>query len=84
MSKQQDNQGGFPQSQSGAQEPYSTTGDGHPPRPGEEAYSTTGDGHPPRESVIGERSTQEGMAGQGTGQMTGSGTPGGRGGSTSS
>lgn len=84
MSKQQGSQGGFPQNQSGAQEPYSTTGDGHPPRPGEEAYSTTGDGHPPRESEMGERSTQEGMAGQGTGQMTGSGTPGGRSGSTSS
>ncbi|MEJ7578618.1 MAG: hypothetical protein WKF74_16600 [Pyrinomonadaceae bacterium] len=31
-----------------------------------EEYSTTGDGHPPR---TGERTTQEGMAGQGTGQM---------------
>lgn len=29
-------------------------------------YSTTGDGHPPR---TGERNTQDGMAGQGTGQI---------------
>lgn len=35
MSDQQ-NQGGFPQNESGGQEPYSTTGDGHPPRPGEQ------------------------------------------------
>ena len=64
-------QGGFPQNQSGRQEPYSTTGDGHPPRPGEEEYSTTGDGHPPR---TGERRTQEGMAGQGTGQVNNPGS----------
>ena len=31
-----DNQsGGFPQNQSGGQDAYSTTGDGHPPRPDE-------------------------------------------------
>lgn len=35
MSDQQ-NQGGFPQNESVGQEPYSTTGDGHPPRPGEQ------------------------------------------------
>jgi hypothetical protein len=28
-------QGGFPQNESKGQDPYSTTGDGHPPRPGE-------------------------------------------------
>ncbi len=65
MSEQRE--GGFPQNQTGGTtEPYSTTGDGHPPRPGEEAFSTTGDGHPPR---TGERQTQEGMAGQGLGQI---------------
>ena len=83
MSKQQGSQGGFPQNQSHTEEPYSTTSDVHPPRPGEEAYSTTGEVHPPLKSE-GERSTQEGMAGQGTGQMTGSGTPGGRSGAPSS
>lgn len=29
------NEGGFPQDKTSGQEPYSTTGDGHPPRPGE-------------------------------------------------
>lgn len=29
-------QGGFPQNESQGQDPYSTTGDGHPPRPGEQ------------------------------------------------
>lgn len=29
------NQGGFPQDKPRGQDPYSTTGDGHPPRPGE-------------------------------------------------
>ncbi len=36
---------------------------------GQDTHSTTGDGHPPRPN---ERGTQEGMAGQGTGQMGGS------------
>lgn len=66
----QSNQGGFPQNQSGGKpDAYSTTGDGHPPRPGEKGgqdpNSTTGDGHPPRP---GEKGTQEGTAGQGLGQ----------------
>lgn len=30
------NQGGFPQNESKGQDPNSTTGDGHPPRPGEQ------------------------------------------------
>ncbi len=38
------------------------------PRTSDE-HSTTGDGHPPR---TGERATQEGTAGQGLGQMSGS------------
>ena len=29
-------QGGFPQNESRGQDPNSTTGDGHPPRPGEQ------------------------------------------------
>ena len=53
MAEQKQNPGGFPQNQTTGQDTYSTTGDGHPPRPNE-------------------RSTQEGMAGQGTGQMGGS------------
>ncbi len=65
----QSNQGGFPKDQSGGQDAYSTTGDGHPPRPGEKGgqdpNSTTGDGHPPRP---GEKGTQGGTAGQGLGQ----------------
>ncbi|MFN2455603.1 MAG: hypothetical protein ABR577_15440 [Pyrinomonadaceae bacterium] len=69
----QSNQGGFPQKQDGGKEVYSTTGDGHPPRPGEpggqDPNSTTGDGHPPRP---GEKGTQEGTAGQGLGQGGGS------------
>lgn len=52
MAEEKDMQGGFPQQQSQEAEPYSTTGDGHPPR-------------------TGERSTQEGVAGQGLGQMGG-------------
>ncbi len=70
----QSNQGGFPQNQSGGDKPadYSTTGDGHPPRPGEKGgqdpNSTTGDGHPPRP---GEMGTESGMAGQGLGQEGG-------------
>ena len=61
MADQDNMQGGFPQNQTAGQDTYSTTGDGHPPRPGE-------------------RRTQEGMAGQGTGQMD-TGTSGSSGGS---
>lgn len=35
MADEKGNQGGFPQNQSSGQDTYSTTGDGHPPRPGE-------------------------------------------------
>ncbi len=35
MADQKGNQGGFPQNQSTGQDTHSTTGDGHPPRPGE-------------------------------------------------
>jgi hypothetical protein len=30
------NEGGFPQDKTSGQDAYSTTGDGHPPRPGEQ------------------------------------------------
>lgn len=36
MANNQENEGGFPQNQSQGQDTYSTTGDGHPPRPGEQ------------------------------------------------
>lgn len=39
MADNQGEQGGFPQKQTGGQSTHSTTGDGHPPRPGEEGYS---------------------------------------------
>ncbi len=32
---EEQNQGGFPKENQQGQDPYSTTGDGHPPRPGE-------------------------------------------------
>ncbi len=67
MDKQDDmknkSQGGFPDNQSKGQDTYSTTGDGHPPRPGEK-----------RDNKTGERNTQDDMAGQGTGQMDRSGS----------
>jgi hypothetical protein len=43
MANKQEEQGGFPQKQAGGQSTHSTTGDGHPPRPGEEGYSEGGD-----------------------------------------
>jgi len=55
------NQGGFPPNQSQGQSTFSTTGDGHPPRPGEQRDNA---------DRMGERATQDDMAGQGTGQMT--------------
>lgn len=33
---EEQNEGGFPQDKSSGQDTYSTTGDGHPPRPGEQ------------------------------------------------
>ncbi|HEY0404435.1 MAG TPA: hypothetical protein VGC89_01825 [Pyrinomonadaceae bacterium] len=33
---EENEQGGFPQDKSSGQDAYSTTGDGHPPRPGEQ------------------------------------------------
>ncbi len=35
MSQERNSGGGFPQNESRVQDPNSTTGDGHPPRPGE-------------------------------------------------
>ena len=42
MTNDQDNQGGFPQKETGGQSTHSTTGDGHPPRPGEAGYEEGG------------------------------------------
>lgn len=36
MSQERNSGGGFPQNETRNQDPNSTTGDGHPPRPGEE------------------------------------------------
>jgi hypothetical protein len=43
---EQKNEGGFPQNESRGQDPTSTTGDGHPPRPGEKGTqeNTAGQG----------------------------------------
>ena len=38
MAENKENEGGFPQQQSEGQSTHSTTGDGHPPRPGEPGY----------------------------------------------
>ena len=37
MADQTSNQGGFPQNQTQKPDTHSTTGDGHPPRPGEKS-----------------------------------------------
>ena len=69
MAEQKGKQGGFPDNQTTGQDTHSTTGDGHPPRPGEAGYE--------------EGKTQGGMAGQGTGQKggpAGQGSTGGTGG----
>ena len=42
MSNNQENEGGLPQNQSQGQDTYSTTGDGHPPRPGEQGHGSSG------------------------------------------
>jgi hypothetical protein len=44
MADNQENQGGFPQNQSTGQDTHSTTGDGHPPRPGEKGYDSSKQG----------------------------------------
>jgi hypothetical protein len=58
------NQGGFPQNESGGkgQDPYSTTGDGHPPRPGEQGTE---------EGVAGQGLGQGGQGGSGGGSEGG-------------
>ena len=42
MTNDQGGQGGFPQKETGGQSTHTTTGDGHPPRPGEEGYEEGG------------------------------------------
>ncbi|HEX8494633.1 MAG TPA: hypothetical protein VF658_17440 [Pyrinomonadaceae bacterium] len=56
------NQGGFPQNQPRGQDPNSTTGDGHPPRPGEKGTE---------EGVAGQGLGQGGGSSQGGGQGSG-------------
>ncbi len=61
--KQQDTtQGGFPDKQTGGQDIYSTTGDGHPPRPGEKRDES---------DPSGKDSSQEDTEGQAPGRMSG-------------
>ena len=38
MAEQRENEGGFPPQKPEGQSTHSTTGDGHPPRPGEPGY----------------------------------------------
>lgn len=38
MADHKENEGGFPQNKPEGQSTHSTTGDGHPPRPGEPGY----------------------------------------------
>ncbi len=54
-------EGGFPNKTTGNQDPTSTTGDGHPPRPNEM-------------SEHGDMTNETGMAGQKVGQTTGGGS----------
>lgn len=55
---EQKNEGGFPQNESRGQDPNSTTGDGHPPRPGEKGT---------QENVAGQGLGQTGKGGEPTG-----------------
>lgn len=64
---EENEQGGFPQNESRGQDPYSTTGDGHPPRPGEKGTE---------EGVAGQGLGQGGSVGGGA-QGGGSGHEGG-------
>lgn len=57
---QGEQEGGFPQKETTGQSTHSTTGDGHPPRPGEAGYGES----------------QPGEAGQNTGQQETGGTGG--------
>ena len=44
MAEDKQNEGEFPQKSSEGQSTHSTTGDGHPPRPGEPGYEEGGQG----------------------------------------
>jgi hypothetical protein len=57
---EEQNQGGFPQNQSKGDDAYSTTGDGHPPRPGEKGTQedVAGQG-------LGQGGSSEGSSGSG-------------------
>lgn len=62
MADQKDNQSGFPQNQSTGQDTHSTTGDGHPPRPGERQT---------QENMAGQGTGQMGGSQQKQGQAAG-------------
>ncbi len=70
MADQKGNQGGFPQNQSTGQDTHSTTGDGHPPRPGERQT---------QENMAGQGTGQMGGSQQKQGQGTAGGGQGGSG-----
>lgn len=63
MSEEQ-NKGGFPEGGARGQDPNSTTGDGHPPRPGEKGS---------QEGVAGQGTGQGGQQGGSTGGGSGAG-----------
>ncbi|MGI8567144.1 MAG: hypothetical protein ACR2LZ_11770 [Pyrinomonadaceae bacterium] len=64
MADQKDKQGGFPQNQTTGQDTHSTTGDGHPPRPGERQT---------QENMAGQGTGQMGDSQQKQGQGTSAG-----------
>ncbi len=72
MSEQNKQEGGFPQNESRGQDPNSTTGDGHPPRPGEkgtqEDVAGQGLGQGGGSGTPGGASSGPGIGGAGTGQ----------------
>jgi hypothetical protein len=55
---EQQNEGGFPQNESRGPDPTSTTGDGHPPRPGEKGT---------QENMAGQGLGQTGQGGEPSG-----------------
>lgn len=67
MADQKGNQGGFPQNQSTGQDTHSTTGDGHPPRPGERQT---------QENMAGQGTGHMGGSQQEQGQSSGGGQKG--------
>ncbi len=70
MAEQKDQSGsGFPQNQSGGQDTHSTTGDGHPPRPGEQRGTQEGNAG----QGLGQGDGDSGGVGSGSGSSSGGG-----------